>query len=43
MHNVSVVNKGLFRVLLRTINWEIASQIALRNCFKDVGGKLVYM
>ena len=36
-------NKGLFRVLLRTKNWEIASQIALRNCSKDVRGKLDYM
>ena len=25
---------------MRTVAWEIASQIALRNCSKEVGGKV---
>ena len=33
MHNLTVVSYVLFRVLLRTIAWEVASQIALRKLF----------
>ena len=28
---------------MRTIAWETAFQLALRNCFKEVGGRSVYM
>ena len=28
---------------IRTIAWKTASQTALRNCFEEVGWKLVYI
>ena len=34
------VSSVLFGDLLRTVAWEIASQIALRNCSKEVRGEV---
>lgn len=28
---------------MRTISWEIASQITMKNCSKEVGGRSAYM
>lgn len=35
MHNIKAVSQ-VYSGLLRTIAWETAPQIALRNCFKEV-------
>ena len=42
MHNLKVVSYVLFRVLLRTIAWEVASQIALRKLFHRGRGATGY-
>ena len=40
MHDVRVVSSVLFGGKLRTAAWDTAFQIALRNCSKEVGGKV---
>lgn len=40
MHNVSTVSSVLFGEFLRTVAWEIASQIALRNWSQEVEAKV---
>ena len=35
MHNLKVEN-DVFEEVLKTIAWETLSQMALRNCFKEV-------
>ena len=42
-HNVRAVSWVLFSVLLRIITRETASQIAPRNCSKEVGERPVYV
>ena len=36
MHNLEVDHYVLFGASLRTYTWKTASQIALRDCFKEV-------
>ena len=40
MHDVRVASSVLFGGKLRTAAWDTAFQIALRNCSKEVGGKV---
>ena len=40
MHDVRVVSSVLFGGKLRTAAWDTAFQISLRNCSKEVGGKV---
>lgn len=37
MHHMRVVGEFLFGAKMRTIDWETAFQIALRNCLKSMG------
>lgn len=36
MHNLKVENDVVFEEVLKTIAWETLSQLALRNCSKEV-------
>lgn len=44
MHNIRVVNFSFYSGnLLRTVDWEVNSQIALRNCSAETGEELVHI